>query len=588
MSIRFDSLNNSNFLPTTDNSNNQIDLAKSNTSSNNIDGKVSTDSEVSLSQKNESLSQKAKQVFVSDRNSFSDFRALQINNKLGDTSNLIASNFQKPKQSSITPPNTPLGTASNTKSTSISKYPTLEGSIKEKGNTISSASKSDPQAVKELQTLINTHTDGKDTVGVSGNFDSKTQAAVRAFQRSSGLPVTGVVDNKTLDALQKNNNKISEYYLQTKYTSTDLTKIYDKGDPKGAYTTKDVLVNYIAEGEGGFNSAETLQDGGGLSVGILQWTQNSTRLSELTGKYKEVATQEADKKAAQQVKEEISSGKLKPELAEKRKAELSDKYNEFYNTFGGKTEANKLLDTLKNNATSISPSSITKKFEQAGNKPIFQKAQRELALSTVEQYLPNIISSSPYAKDGNLSKQTIAVSLAINNIGAGGLAKLNNKVVKEKYTELVSKNPKVEEDINKKLNTLSLLQIRETYSKAISSNPKLKDEVEKQLTQFKFNYDKAHPTKGFSPEKLEKAKQERQLAIEQKEAQLKLPTIKEELKRDAVVQNVTEEEFNKRLIELAPSTLYSPANQRRYTKGLNNRLTRLADSASSQEQVNLR
>lgn len=588
MSIRFDSLNNGNFLAERDNFDNQIGLSKTNITNNNIEGKnVSEDGLASL-EKNEST-QESKLVFISDRNGFSDFRALEIRDKLGEDSSLLAANVQKNKQGraqSTATSDVKLNTSVNAKSDSTSKYSRLEESIKEKG-AVSSTSKSEPQAVKELQTLINTHT--SDKVDVSGSFDSKTQASVRAFQRSSGLAVTGVVDNKTLQALENNKNKISEYYLQTKYSSSDLTQLYEKGDPKGTYTSKDDLVNYIAEGEGSFNSVEDLNDGGGLSVGILQWTQNSKRLGELTSKYKEVATQAADKKAAQEVKkEEVAGKKLSPEQQEKRKAELSDEYNEFYSSFGGKQAANQLLSTLQNSPTSISSSSIAKKFEQAGNKPVFQRAQRELALSAVEKYLPNIASASPYAKDGNLSKQTIALSLAINNIGPAALPKLNNKVISEKYTELASKNPKIEEGINKKLNSLSLPELRETYSKIVSSNPKQKAEIEKQLTQFKSNYDKTHPTKNLSPEKLEKAKQERQTAIEQKESQLKLPAIKEELKRESVVQNVSEEEYNSRLIELAPSTLYGPANEKKFANGLNNRLTRLADSASSQEQVNVR
>ena len=594
MSIRFDSLNNSNFSPTTNNSSNEISSTKSNTINNNSDSNI-TSNEDSSSAKTELPSQDAKQVFINDRNGFSDFRALQINNKLGDTSNLVAANFQKPKQSSNAAPTTtsttnttPNSKSTNTTSTTnTSKYPALQESIKEKGNTISSTSKSKPEEVKELQTLINTHTGNK--VDVSGNFDSKTQAAVRAFQRASDLPVTGEVDGKTLQALETNKTKISDYYLHTRYTPDSLTKLYDKGDPKATYTAKDDLVNYIAEGEGEFNSSVDLNDGGGLSVGVFQWTQNSGRLGELTAKYKEVATQAADKKAAQQVKEELTSKKLSPEQAEKRKTELSDQYNEFYSSFGGKKAANELLQTLQTKPKSISSSSIAKQFEQAGNKPIFQTAQRELALSDLnKRYLPKIAPSNPYAKDGTLSKQSIALSLAIGNIGESSLAKLNNRVVKEKYAELVSKDPKIEQNINRSLSDLSLPQIRESYSKEVASNPKLKNEVENQLTQFKVNYDKTHPTKNLSPEKLEKAKQDRQTAIDQKEIQLKLPTVKEVLKRDAVVENVTEEEYNNRLIGLAPSTLYSPANERKFSKGLNNRLTRLADSASSQEQVNLR
>ena len=77
MSIRFDSLNNSNFSPTTNNSSNEISSTKSNTINNNSDSNT-TSNEVSSSTKTELPSQDAKQVFINDRNGFSDFRALQL------------------------------------------------------------------------------------------------------------------------------------------------------------------------------------------------------------------------------------------------------------------------------------------------------------------------------------------------------------------------------------------------------------------------------------------------------------------------------------------------------------------------------
>ena len=583
MSIRFDSSNNNtNILPSIDNPNNSETSTINNKNIDNNNEPKAEELPISSEQK-ESTSESSKLVFINDRNSFSDFRALQIRNKLdGGASGLLALNSQKPRQSPTT------ATTKNTPPPSPSPSASaLDTTVKEKGVNISSSSKSDPQAVKELQNLINKHTGDK--LEVNGNFDNKTQAAVRAFQREASLPVTGIVDSKTLETLQTGKQQISDYYLHTRYTPSDLTSLYDKGDPKGVYSSKDDLVNYVAEGEGGFNAAEDLGDGGGLSVGILQWTQNAGRLGEVTSKYKEVATQSADKRASQQVKDEIANKKLLPELADKRKAELSDQYNEFYSSFGGKQAANELLRTLQNNPKSISSSSIAKKFEQAGNKPIFQKAQRELALSAIsERYLPKIAPASPYAKDGTLSKQTIALSLAVNNISESATSRLNNIIVKEKYTELVTKNPKIEEDINKKLNSLTPAQVRETYSKVVPSNSKSNDEVQKQLTQFESSYDKTHSTKKLTPEQLQKAKQERQTAIEGKESQLKSAAIKEELKRDVVTQNVSEEEFNRRFIDLAPSTLYSPANERKFGNGLKNRLNRLSDSASSQEQINLR
>jgi len=44
---------------------------------------------------------------------------------------------------------------------------------------------------------------GFDTKGIDGDFGTNTEAAVRAFQRSIGLPVTGVVWLETFEALTK-------------------------------------------------------------------------------------------------------------------------------------------------------------------------------------------------------------------------------------------------------------------------------------------------------------------------------------------------------------------------------------------------
>ena len=62
------------------------------------------------------------------------------------------------------------------------------------------------QPVRSLQQMLRTvsqHTGDIDRLIPNGIYDPQTQAAVSQFQRSHGLPVTGVVDRKTWDALVK-------------------------------------------------------------------------------------------------------------------------------------------------------------------------------------------------------------------------------------------------------------------------------------------------------------------------------------------------------------------------------------------------
>lgn len=62
------------------------------------------------------------------------------------------------------------------------------------------------QPVRSLQQMLRTvsqHTGDIDRLIPNGIYDPQTQAAVSQFQRSHGLPVTGVADRETWEALVK-------------------------------------------------------------------------------------------------------------------------------------------------------------------------------------------------------------------------------------------------------------------------------------------------------------------------------------------------------------------------------------------------
>lgn len=62
------------------------------------------------------------------------------------------------------------------------------------------------QPIRSLQWMLRTisqHTGDIDLLIPNGVYDPQTQAAVSQFQRSHGLPVTGVTDRKTWEAVVK-------------------------------------------------------------------------------------------------------------------------------------------------------------------------------------------------------------------------------------------------------------------------------------------------------------------------------------------------------------------------------------------------
>ena len=88
--------------------------------------------------------------------------------------------------------------------------------------------------VKILQKALN--------IGIDGNFGAKTEAAVKAFQKSKGLVPDGIVGNKTWEALGITSNIISNI-VSTK--AVDPSVVYS---PLKVHITKSVNrpINYIA------------------------------------------------------------------------------------------------------------------------------------------------------------------------------------------------------------------------------------------------------------------------------------------------------------------------------------------------------
>lgn len=250
-----------------------------------------------------------------------------------------------------------------------------------------------------------------------------------------------------------------------RYTADDVKLIFGQD----AYTRLDDWVNTVARGEGSFTDAAILRDSGGLSVGLKQWTQNSGRLSELMQRYRDVALRE-------------------------------NRLGEFHQAFGGRDNAERLLQTLRTNPQSIKSRDIQSLFAEAGRKTIFQRAQIEMAREEVAVYVREIARDHPYSQNGTVSAQSMATSLIVRNIGPNRRDNVYRATINDLYSELVSRNASVREQLNGRQTT-------------------------------------------------------------------------DDVKREIVTANVSEQTFNECLAKVAPRILYtSPANYRSHATGLENRL----------------
>ena len=114
-------------------------------------------------------------------------------------------------------------------------------------NTLSKGDESD-EVMKLQERLIEL---GYLSDTADGQFGSKTQTAVKIFQQMNGLPVTGVADEATLDALYDENAK-SAASVNTSGTVTTATDAPDDGSSEGE--------------DGGQTGAQTGAVSGGISA----------------------------------------------------------------------------------------------------------------------------------------------------------------------------------------------------------------------------------------------------------------------------------------------------------------------------------
>jgi hypothetical protein len=105
-----------------------------------------------------------------------------------------------------------------------------------------------------------------------GRFGPHTIDAVRAFQASQSLPVSGAVDQATLRALT---------------TTPATTPVATRGylslclDIPPGFLTKSLILTTSVEGGGRFAALNANRDRAGLSFGLIQWAQRPGRLAEL-------------------------------------------------------------------------------------------------------------------------------------------------------------------------------------------------------------------------------------------------------------------------------------------------------------------
>ncbi len=246
--------------------------------------------------------------------------------------------------------------------------------------------------------------------------------------KTSDSPTLERVNKAIQNPILLSNPRLPDSFPQ-RYDADKVEELYGED----TYNENDVWANIIAEGEGNFDTSGDLGDGGGLSVGILQWTQNTGRLGELMQRYKNVA-------------------------------EKDGKLEEFYNNFGGKENAENLLKQLNENPRSVSSASIKDYFHNAGRSESFQKAQIELARRDAPNTLNQVMTSHPYLKDNSVSKQSLAVSIIASNIGPALTDKIHDKTISNLYADLVKKNPSLA------VSNATPAQMKEITVKNVSEN----------------------------------------------------------------------------------------------------------------------
>jgi hypothetical protein len=294
-----------------------------------------------------------------------------------------------------------------------------------------------------------------------------------------------------------------------RYTAADLKLLYGQD----VYGDIDDWVNNIARGEGGFATSGDVGDGAGLSVGIMQWTQQSGRLGELMQKYKEVA-------------------------------ERDGKLEEFYQVFGGKEQAEDLLAKLNgSNPSGVALATIKPLFAEAGRRDVFKKAQVEAAREEARGYVNLVAPYLPYGgADGKVSGRMLAAGLVVKNIGGAKddpsfVRRAMNRATAELYDEVAAQKP----DFNR--------QLQERLATVREQNKELKP----------------------------------------KELQAVLDRETAHFKRQVVEQNVTEQRFLDKVVDVGPRILYTtPWKYTKYHTGVENRIREAINSVDANKRVNPR
>lgn len=435
------------------------------------------------------------------------------------------------------------------------------------------------------------------------------------------------------------------------YNKQDLQQLYSD---QAGYTEKDrefkeldFWVNRIAQGEGAFNTAEDLNDGGKLSVGILQWTQNSGRLGGLMQAYQAAAQRENN-----------------PDL--------------FNDTFGGQKQADSWLNTLTGKTPgSLSSSTLQDEFQNAGNIDTFKRVQVERARSDVRTDLENVNGMVPEMADGTVSGKQLAAALIMNNIGPGSPNRIFKAVDEKMYNGIKDQRPDVRnqlklrsdaqlaqyeyehadelkalspEDREKRLTEqrqassrdfysglsgrygdvseqanqqtdLALAQYEkehgldpanpehkaqidqaradlgiEEYAKLVEKGPTIgqrvegtiKTESDTKVGEQMADYEASHAAEldKMTPKQRDRAIAKQRAALT-KEVAGSMEDRRNELQRDAVQTNVSEDDYNETLIKEVPRQLYKKKNYNKFHRGVENRLRTAMEEIDVGHRVNL-
>lgn len=105
---------------------------------------------------------------------------------------------------------------------------------------------SDHESVKKVQTALDELGFTLDKFGVDGLFGSETQSRLKEFQKSVGLEETGIVDQKTIDALKKAGQEIEDLGGSAKGSKLSIDDLLDSvNKPSGRELVFDIIHNSL-------------------------------------------------------------------------------------------------------------------------------------------------------------------------------------------------------------------------------------------------------------------------------------------------------------------------------------------------------